>query len=668
MTDFKFIDKDPYLKPYKSIIQKRKEISSKKVNELVAESGRLTDFANGHHYFGRQKTRDFWIFREWAPNATGIQLIGDRIGWTNRLPAYSFTSVSPEIWELKVPLNQLIHKDLYKLNVSWSGGEDVRLSPWTKRVVQDPKTKLFCEQVWDPKEQYHWINQSVDLFSTKPLLIYEAHIGMSSEKEGISSYDQFRRNILPYIADIGYNVIQLMAVQEHPYYGSFGYHVSNFFAAASWFGTPEELKELIDGIGIIMDLVHSHSVKNVLEGPGMFDGKPGMFFHSGERRNHPAWDSLCFDYGRNETIHFLLSNCKFWLEEYKFDGFRFDGVTSMLYYDHGLERSFSSYDDYFDAGVDIDAVTYLDLANQLIKEVAPKSVVIAEEMSGMPGLAVANKEGGIGFDYRLAMGIPDFWIKLIKEKKDEEWSVNEIFFELTNKRADEKVISYAESHDQALVGDKTIIFRLADKEMYSSMSVNTPSLIVDRAIALHKMIRLITLCTHGGGYLNFIGNEFGHPEWIDFPREGNEWSFKYARRQWSLVKNQELRYQQLKKFDDQIIDLFKNENNLANAIPELRLANETDQVLAIQRADYIFIFNFNPNISFPDYGIPSEPSDYQTIFDSDESIYGGFDRIKNDFVFESYPIGDSLTNYQLLTYLPNRTVQVVKAVPTPKIR
>ena len=174
-----------------------------------------------------------------------------------------------------------------------------------------------------------------------------------------------------------------MAIQEHPYYGSFGYHVSSFYAASSRFGTPDDLKHLIDdahsmGIAVIMDIVHSHAVKNELEGLGRFDGSYNQYFYGDHRREHPAWDSLCFDYGKNEVLHFLLSNCKFWLEEYGFDGFRFDGVTSMLYYSHGLGQAFGSYDDYYNGGQDTNAITYLSLANEVIHTVNPNAITIAE--------------------------------------------------------------------------------------------------------------------------------------------------------------------------------------------------------------------------------------------------------------------------------------------------
>ena len=503
--------------------------------------------------------------------------------------------------------------------------------------------------------------------STSPLLIYECHIGMAQDYEGVGTYEEFRQNVLPRVVKDGYNAIQIMAIQEHPYYGSFGYHVSSFFAASSRFGTPDELKALIDdahknGIAVIMDIVHSHAVKNEVEGLGRFDGSYNLYFYGDSRREHPAWDSLCFDYGKNEVLHFLLSNCKFWLEEYRFDGFRFDGVTSMLYYNHGLGQAFGSYGDYYNGNQDTNAITYLTLANKLIHKINPRAITIAEEMSGMPGLANKISDGGIGFDYRMAMGIPDFWIKTIKEKKDEDWHPTAIFWELTNRRADEKTINYAESHDQALVGDKTIIFRLIDKEMYWHMMVGDNNYTVERGIALHKMIRLVTLATINGGYLNFMGNEFGHPEWIDFPREGNGWSCKYARRQWSLVDREDLKYKFLGKFDEDIIHLVRSKRGFQATPVEKLWEKDDDQVLAFKRGDLVFVFNFNPAKSFTDYVILAPEGSYVHVLNSDAPEYGGYGNIdqsvkhltSHDPLYAPHGVG------WLKLYMPARSVQVLR--------
>lgn len=668
MKDLKIIKHDPWLEPFKGAIEGRHNDVINKERELTQACGSLTEFANAHEYFGLHRTqRGGWVFREWAPGATAITLVGDFSNWKpmkkfelRRLPG------SDGVWETRLRPSDIHHGQHYKMIVEWPGGSGERIPAYARHVIQDENTKLFSAQVWAPEHPYEW---KIEKFEpdTRPLMIYECHIGMAQQREGVGTYREFRENVLPRIAADGYNAIQIMAIQEHPYYGSFGYHVSSFFAASSRFGTPEELKELIDaaherGIAVIMDIVHSHAVKNEVEGLGRLDGTYNQYFYGDGRREHPAWDSLCFDYGKNEVLHFLLSNCKYWLEEFHFDGFRFDGVTSMLYYNHGLGQAFGSYDDYYNGGQDTNAITYLTLANLLIHQVNPRAITIAEEMSGMPGLAIPFKDGGIGFDYRMAMGIPDYWIRLLKEKRDEDWHPTSIFWELTNRRADEKTVSYVESHDQALVGDKTVIFRLIDKEMYWHMMVGDNDMTVARGMALHKMLRLVTAATINGGYLNFMGNEWGHPEWIDFPREGNGWSYKYARRQWELVDRDDLKYKYLNAFDNAMVELIGGTYNF-QALPVVKLwEKDDDQVLAFRRGNLVFVFNFSPSRSFTDYGVLTEPGEYNVVLSSDSPRFGGYGNIDESVAHFTVPdpLYSPLGLGWLKLYLPARSAQVLK--------
>jgi 1,4-alpha-glucan branching enzyme len=665
MNPVKFYISDPWLKPFTGIIDERISKCHLKEHNLVG-NGSLIDFAMGHHYYGLHRNNDGWIFREWAPNASTIFIIGTFSGWKEK-PGFMMQRINQYgDWEINLPLHAMNHGDLFKLSLHWEGGKGERIPSYANRLVQDNITKIFSAQVWDPEKPYKWKIKDFIPKSPSPV-IYEAHVGMATPEEKTGTYREFTENVIPMIAEAGYNTIQLMAIQEHPFYGSFGYHVSNFFAASSRFGTPEELKELIDtahkaGLRVIMDLVHSHSVKNVNEGLGLFDGSPGQYFHTGNRRNHIAWDSLCFDYGKDNVIHFLLSNCRYWLEEYKFDGFRFDGITSMIYYDHGLGKNFTAYGDYFDGGQDVDALVYLYLANKMIHEFKPGAVTIAEEMSGMPGLAAETAKKGYGFDYRLSMGVPDFWIKLVKETVDENWDMGKLMHELTQHRPEEKIISYCESHDQALVGDKTLIFRMIDAEMYTGMSKSYHSFTMDRGIALHKMIRLLTFSTAGGGYLNFMGNEFGHPEWIDFPREGNNWSYKYARRQWQLVENNDLKYQFLARFDQQMVKLQHDFRILDDLYIGRIIENNHDKVIAFTRGDLLFVFNFHPSHSYTDYGIQIKGK-FSVIIDSDDPAFGGFDRFDRKSIYTSVKKTERYASnvpLQLYLYLPSRTVLVLK--------
>ncbi len=661
------VAKDAYLEPYEEAIRGRHDHAEWKIKQLTRNGRRtLSDFANGHKYFGLHKLPRGWVFREWAPNATDIFLIGDFNSWQPTDEYRAKRIAGTDNWELKLPDKALHHGDLFKMLVRWNGGEGERIPAWATRVVQDETTKIFSAQVWNPAVPYVWKRNS---FSPKksPLLIYECHVGMAQDEEKVGTYVEFRDKVLPRIVADGYNCIQIMAIQEHPYYGSFGYHVSSFFAPSSRFGTPDELKSLVDaahrqGVAVIMDIVHSHAVKNENEGLGNLAGDPCQYFYAGDRREHPAWDSLCFDYGKDEVLHFLLSNCKYWLEEFHFDGFRFDGVTSMLYYSHGLGQAFCDYGDYFNGGEDDNAICYLTLANRLIHEVNPRAITIAEEVSGMPGLAAKYEDGGFGFDYRMAMNIPDYWIKTIKEQSDEEWKPSSIFWEVKNRRADEKTISYCESHDQALVGDKTIIFRLIDADMYWHFKKGDENERANRGLALHKMIRLVTAAAMNGGYLNFMGNEFGHPEWIDFPREGNGWSHKYARRQWNLVDNHELCYHWLGDFDRKMLEVIKSEPRfISTAVTEI-WHNDSDQVLAFRRGTLLFVFNFSPSRSFTDYGLLVPTGAYEVVLNTDAKEFGG-NGLNDDSIthFTAYdPLYVTDHKEWLKLYIPARSAMVLK--------
>ena len=622
---------DSYLTQFSGQIRHRLEHIEETEKRLTQGKMSLAEFASGHEYFGLHFRQGQWVFREWSPNATAIYLVGDMSKWQVSREFELKKINKYGVWEIHLGADELKHGDLYRLHIYWEGGEGDRIPAYARRVVQDPKTLIFNAQVWSPSETYRWKEPNFKR-PEEPPIIYEAHIGMAQEDEKIGTFQEFTLKIIPRIVKAGYNTLQLMAIQEHPYYGSFGYQVSSFFASSSRYGTPEDLKLLIDtahanGISVFMDIIHSHSVSNEVEGLSRFDGTLFQYFHEGIRGFHKAWDSRVFDYGKPQVLHFLLSNCRYWLDEFHFDGFRFDGVTSMLYLEHGLKRVFTSYNDYFDGSVDEDALSYLALANRLIHNIRPDAITIAEDVSGMPGLAISQSEGGFGFDYRFAMGVPDYWIRLIKDYKDENWPIGHLWFELTNSRTDEKTISYAESHDQALVGDQTLIFRLIGEDMYNHMRIDDDNAKVARGIALHKMIRLITLSTASNGYLNFMGNEFGHPDWIDFPREGNNWSFKHATRQWHLEDDTHLKYQYLARFDRDMIGLAKIHHLLETSTPQLLHEDSTKKVIAFKRADLIFVFNFNPNQSFTDYRFEAPPGKYRVILDCDAPKYGGHNRM-----------------------------------------
>ncbi len=656
---------DAWLKPYEQAIRGRAARAQARVRELTGGAMSLADWASAHEYYGLHKTPRGWVFREWAPHATSMWLVGDFSGWRT-LPNFELSRVpNTDVWAREFPENTFKHGDNYRLEMHWDGGRGERIPAFARYVVQDPQTQIFTAKVWAPEKPYVWQNPVPE--RKKRPFIYEAHVGMASEEGRVATYTEFRNNILPRIKAAGYDTVQLMAIMEHPYYGSFGYHVSSFFAASSRFGTPDELKSLVDaahgmGLRVIMDLVHSHAVKNEREGLSCFDGTPWQYFHSGEKGWHKAWDSRCFDYGKVGVLHFLLSNCRYWLDEFHFDGYRFDGVTSMLFWDHGLGTAFADYSRYFDGSMDDDAWVYLQLANRVIHEVRPDAITIAEDVSGMPGCAAPVTDCGMGFDYRMAMGEPDFWFHLAEKVKDDDWSMGGIFYALTDKRPEEKVVSYVESHDQALVGGKTFFFQLADAAVYFGMRTDQQDAIIDRAIALHKMARLATCALNGGAYLDFMGNEFGHPEWIDFPREGNGWDYSHARRQWSLRDDPNLRFKPLGDFDAAMLHLLHEYETESAAL--CLATNEPDKILAFVRGDLLFVFNFNPTRSFTDYGILVPPAtSWEHCLDTDEPRFGGQGRLEPRVVHTPQLVPDKgELVQQIRLYLPARTALVLKRV------
>ena len=648
---YRILKYDPSLAPFEDDIHLRMENYKNKKAALLAPGQTLSDFASGHLYFGFHKCNGGWYYREWAPGADRIFLTGDFCGWDRY--AYPLAKKENGVFEIFLPGENTLYDGCRVLAIVQSGGRELERIPlYAHRVVQDPQSYVWNAVICE-EPAFAWTDANFK--PKKKLFIYECHIGMAQEEGKVGSYEEFRVNVLPRIKRLGYNSIQIMAIMEHPYYASFGYQVTNFFAASSRFGRPNELKKLIDtahemGIAVLLDVVHSHACKNTREGINDFDGTPYQFFHEGARGEHSAWGTKCFNYGKNEVIHFLLSNLKYWLEEYHFDGFRFDGVTSMLYLDHGLGSHFGSPQSYFSMNTDTEAVTYLQLATEMVRQANPNAILISEDMSAMPGMCLPIKDGGIGFDYRLAMGEPDMWIKLLKEVPDEHWDLGSIYYELIIRRPKEKVIGYCESHDQALVGDKTIMFRLCDQEMYWSMRKDSQSMVIDRGMALHKMLRLITMSLGGEGYLTFMGNEFGHPEWIDFPREGNGWSYHYCRRQWSLADDENLRYQYLNAFEKAMVKLVKPV--LGGKERQLWLDNGA-KTLVYQKGNAVFAYNLHPSASYEGCYIPvPEDGQYSVVMSTDDHCFGGQGRVWH----ETYTAKDGA----ILLYLPSRTAVVLK--------
>ncbi|KAK0526512.1 alpha-1,4-glucan branching enzyme [Tilletia horrida] len=666
---------DPWLEPFAPALRERHAVYRKWVDAINQHEGGLDAFSRGYERYGLivDPSSNAVTYREWAPGVQSAALVGDFNQWSRE--SHAMTKDKFGVWTITVPPAAdgscaIPHESKLKISMVTPSGERIeRLPAWIKYVTQDLSVSpVYDARFWNPPAAQKYTFKHPRPPKPTDLKIYEAHVGIASPEARVATYKEFTQNVLPRIQELGYNAIQLMAIQEHAYYASFGYQVTSFFAPSSRYGTPEELKELIDtahakGITVLLDIVHSHACKNVLDGLNMFDGTDHLYFHEGAKGRHELWDSRLFNYGSHEVLRFLLSNCRYWLEEYGFDGFRFDGVTSILYTHHGIGTGFSGgYHEYFGPNVDTEGVVYLMIANDMIHQLYPEAITVAEDVSGMPALCRPVVEGGVGFDYRLSMAVPDMWIKLLKEFQDEQWDFGNICFTLTNRRHLEKSIAYAESHDQALVGDKTIAFWLMDKEMYTNMSdltERTP--VIDRGLALHKMIRFITHALGGEGYLSFIGNEFGHPEWLDFPREGNGNSFLHARRQFNLVDDHLLRYKYLYHWDGAMNKLEDQYKWLAAPQAYISLKHESDRVVVFERAGLLFAFNFHATNSYTDYRVGVEvPGTYVIALDSDAKEYGGHGRVDHATEFFTNPMEWNGRKNFVQLYLPTRSAIVLK--------
>lgn len=624
---------DAELSPYVDILLRRRDRFTAETARLRAEHGSLRDYADLHLTLGMHKIMDenglpCWRLREWMPAATSLWLTTDRLKF-QRWARYAFRRVSADgLWELVVPAEELPHGAYMELRVlpdaegSPDGRPQRRVPAFARWVEQDAEVlEQWCARVWDPPEPYVFRHDDRPRSLEFPR-IYEAHVGIAQPYLGrtersVGSYAAFARHILPRIRDGGYTAVQLMAVAEHPLYKSFGYQVSSYFAPSSRFGLPDDFKALVDeahrlGLAVILDITHSHAAPNTEQGLARYDTGPYLF---ADKDNQ--WGTVSFDYGKEMTRRFLLSNCRYWMEEYHVDGFRFDAVGNMIYLDHGFGDDFSHVGRcfYTAAGsnrVDQDGVLYLELANTLVHELRPQSLTIAEEFSGMPGMTSPPSEGGLGFDHRFAMGIPDFWGKFIKEGR----SVGMLWYEMTNRRRYERTISYVACHDQCINGKDAMIWRLIGDEMYTQMSCLRDSWNTSRGLALYKLMRLVTLATAAHGYLSFMGDEFGHPEWID--------GEAYAHRQWHLAERDDLRYADLAAFDrDCLREIVGRHLEQFRTQVRLRHLDEDSRTLAFERDRLLFVFNFHELHSQPALELWVTPGKYVEMLSSDEPRYSG---------------------------------------------
>lgn len=628
---------DPELAPYRDFFLQRCSRFEQEKTRIEKNFGSLKAYSDIYTHFGphliKGKDGNFWRWREYMPHATEIWLTTSKLNF-KRNAQYRFTNKGNGEFELTLPQEALPHGEYVELRVQGpmppqkSDGSIPELPVPMRRVPafaqwveQDPHVpEQWCARIWAPENPYQFKHHRRGLLQFPR--IYEAHVGMAQSSlqhfgESVGTYDYFRRFVLPRIREDGYTAVQLMGILEHPLYKSFGYQVSSYYAPSSRYGNPDQFKELVDaahglGLAVILDITHGHACANTEQGLACYDGS-NYFFSA----KYNQWGTPSFDYGNEMARRFLLSNCRYWMEEFRIDGFRFDAVGNMLYIDHGVNDSFSHVGRCFygkdgQPREDVYGELYLCLANDLIHNMDEHAITIAEEFSGMPGLTCSPAEGGLGFDYRFAMGIPDFWAKAIENPKD----MGSMWYEMTNHRPYDRTISYVECHDQCINGDDAMIWRLLGDSMYRYMGASSETWNISRGLAFYRLMRLLTLTAADAGYLNFMGNEFGHPEWLD--------AEEHAHRQWHLADQPDLKYASLAAWDKAQLNILVGQH-LDDFLqqPMFRFIHEDMRLLAFERGHLLFVFNFHETEPRENLLFAVTPGKYIEILSSDQKKFGG---------------------------------------------
>ncbi|CED82984.1 1,4-alpha-glucan branching enzyme/starch branching enzyme II [Phaffia rhodozyma] len=576
------IDQDPDLENWDWYLNARFKHFQQSLEKLkTIYPGGLDEFSSGYLKMGLVLHDDNSItYTEWAEGIIEASLIGDFNAFNpsaHLLKHEIDEHTGSSYWTIHLPVMENGQPQIplgseVKIRITLPSGESLdRFPAWVLRATQsqNPPEVLFRARI----ERLPPIYNGARPLAPRTPKIYEAHIGAATSKpHAIGTFEEFEKNVLWRVKAGGYNTLQLMGIMEHPYYASYGYQVSSFFAVSSRFGSIASLTSLIDaahkqGIRVILDVVHGHSCTNDMESLNMFNGTRGMYFSEDSKGDHPIWGTA-------------------------------------------VNQSWTgNYGQYFSSDTDHAGVEYFMLANHIIKTLFPFVTTIAEDTAGFPTLALSTDIGGLGFDYRLTLGPAYHLFHLLKtEPDDANWSVRDIVASLGNRRLQlgEKTIAFVESHDQCIEGGKTMSQWLFDDEIYTQMSVfQTPTPKVERAMALHKMLRLMVFAFAGEGYMNFMGNEFGHPEWLVFPSVQNGFHTTHCRRQWDLADfSRDLRYRDLARFDREMLEAEERGQWGSAELGHVWTQDEDSRLVVFTRANHLFIFNWNTKLPAKDDNLP----------------------------------------------------------------
>ena len=553
------------------------------------------------------------LFAVWAPSATRVSVIGDFNQWDGRRHMMRNRG-SSGIWELFIP--NLGQDLLYKYEIRTR--DDVILTkadPFAFRFEQRPKTAAVVHDldryVWKDEKWMTEREKSSPL--EKPMAVYEVHLGSWKRREDEDNrwltYREAEEELVPYVKTMGYDYIELLPVSEHPFDGSWGYQVTGYYAVTSRFGTPEEFMSFVDrchqeGIGVILDWVPAHFPKDsyALE---YFDGTH-LYEHEDPRQGvHRDWDTLIFNYGRNEVKNFLVANALFWLDKYHIDGLRVDAVASMLYLDYSRNEG-DWVPNKYGGRENLDAIDFIKNLNTKIYEHFPGVITIAEESTAWPGVTLPVHLGGLGFMFKWNMGwMHDMLTFISKDPVHRRYHMENLTFALLYAFHENFILPL--SHDEVVHGKASLLSKMPGDDWQKFAN-----------------LRLLLGYMYGepGKKMLFMGSELG--QW-------KEWDHDQSL-EWHL-----LQYENHQKIQDYVREL----NRIYHAEPAMHeidfsvegfewidFRDSDSSVISFIRRDknnkiLLFVFNFTP-VPKEDYriGVPSEGF-YREILNSDSVNFGG---------------------------------------------
>lgn len=587
-------------------------------------------------------------FALWAPNAQSVSVVGGFNGWNRDSHPMQPRWDGSGIWEVFIP--GIGEGEVYKYYlVSTNGYAVEKADPYGYQTEIPPKTASVVRGLDYKWKDSKWLQQrEKQSILDQPLSIYELHPGSWRRKEGneFLSYHELAQELPKYCRELGFTHVELMPVMEHPFYGSWGYQLTGYFAPSSRYGSPQDFMFLVDalhqaGIGVILDWVPSHFPSDE-HGLGYFDGTH-LYEHPDPRKGfHKDWNSLIFNYGRNEVRSFLISNALYWLDKYHIDGLRVDAVASILYLDYS--RNHGEWEpNEFGGRENLDAISFIKDFNDAVHTQQPHTFTVAEESTAFPGVTAPTYEGGLGFDLKWMMGwMHDTLSYFQKDPMYRSWHQGQLAFSIHYAFSEKFVLPL--SHDEVVYGKNSLINKMPGDEWQKFANLR---------------LLFSYMWGHPGGKLLFMGGEFGQQhEWRhDFSLDWHE------HEQGNLQQGVSVLLQELNQLYQTEPALYQNNyapegfewvdfNDMSNSVfCWLRKGSDTKEQL-------LFIGNFTPNV-LKNYrvGVP-QSGRYAELFNSDDWKYGG-SGVRNTNL-ETAPVSRHGREHSLSLKLPPLGVVVLK--------